>query len=103
MLKLHVTILMLLVMPLGGCVNYWYQEGKSFDQCKADIEQCRAELAKYSDLTNIGSYERKFVEDCMKTKGYNLVTGDKLPMKAKREDPDTSLYWRLNGVAGRID
>jgi hypothetical protein len=53
-------------------------------------------------MTQIGSYEREFVANCMKEKGYELVPQDKLPMKVKREEPETSLYWRLNGTAGTL-
>jgi hypothetical protein len=47
------------------------------------------------------------MEDCMAQKGYMLVTEDKLPLDAKRQDPDSSmkgfLYGYRRGIAGALD
>jgi hypothetical protein len=54
-----------------------------------------------------GSYEHKFMEECMKRKGYRLVAEDKLPLEVKRQDPDSSLrgflYGQRRGIAGTVD
>ena len=96
------VILTVLVFMGNGCASYWYQEGKTFDECKQARAECRKELLKRSDLTGFGDYEVKFMKACMKQKGYRLVRADKLPMHAKREAPETSLHYRAKGVAGTL-
>ena len=86
----------------GGCASYWYQEGKTFEECKQDREECREELLRHSDLTRVGPYEIKFMEECMKEKGYRLVKENELPMHVRRELPETSLHYRAKGVAGTL-
>ena len=102
--RLIMRILLLVILcVVAGCSTYWYQEGKSFDQCKKDRAECRAELLKRSDLKNLTvQYEVKFIKNCMAERGYRLVTQDKLPLDVKREEPDVSLHWRTNGVAGTL-
>jgi len=89
-----------------GCgEKYWYQEGKTFAECRADRTACRAELQRRADGDRIGSYERRFMEDCMQQKGYRLVPEKELPLTAKREDSDvpSEVPWaRGYGVAGSI-
>ena len=73
------TYVLFFIVGLGlslvaGCgQKYWYQEGKTFEECKADRAACRAELLKRTDLRHIGDYERQFMEDCMRQKGYRLI------------------------------
>ncbi|MHC4648445.1 MAG: hypothetical protein ACYTBJ_23550 [Planctomycetota bacterium] len=86
-----------------GCAKYWYQEGKTFEECKRDRQECFNELKKYSDWERMGDYEFGFMEDCMKEKGYRLVTEDKLPLRVKREEPDRTFHVRLKGIAGTIE
>ncbi len=79
----------LVLLLAAGCGDkYWYQEGKTFDQCKADRTACRADLIKRTDLRGIGDYERRFIKDCMQQKGYRLVSEKELPLAVKREGPD---------------
>ena len=104
---MHKQIFMILLLAtlfvVMGCSTYWYQEGKSFDQCKRDRAECRTELLKRSDLKNLTvQYEVKFMENCMTERGYRLVTQEELPLDVKREEPDTSLHWRTVGVAGTL-
>ena len=91
----------------GGCAKYYYQEGKTFEQCKRDYQQCAAELAKRVTNDKPGAYEHKYMEHCMKEKGYTIVAEDKLPLSVKREDPDVSLqgflYGRRQGLAGALE
>ena len=91
----------------GGCARYYYQEGKTFEQCKQDYEACEAELAKRVTNEKPGAYEHKFLEHCMTQKGYITVTEGKLPLSVKREDPDLSLrgliYGRRRGLAGALE
>ncbi|MEJ2702650.1 MAG: hypothetical protein P8Z79_09445 [Sedimentisphaerales bacterium] len=99
-------VLIAAVCVCSGCAKYYYQEGKTFEQCKRDYEECAAELAKRVTNNKPGAYERKYMEHCMKEKGYTTVTEDKLPLRAKREDPDLSLrgflYGRRRGLAGAL-
>lgn len=102
-----VVMLAVAVCLCGGCAKYYYQEGKTFEQCKADCEDCAAELAKRVTNNKPGDYEHKYMEDCMTRKGYTSVTEDKLPLSIKREDPDLSLRgfiygWR-RGFAGTLE
>ena len=89
-----------------GCgEKYWYQEGKTFDECKADRAACRAELLKRTDLRNVGEYERRFMEECMQQRGYRLVSEKELPLDVKREESDVpSEVQRARGygVAGTL-
>lgn len=51
-------------------------------------------------LAGLGSYEKKFVTDCMHEKGYQLVPEKELPVRVKRE---SSPVFGIPGVAGTID
>lgn len=96
-------MLMLSASLLGGCAKYWYQEGRSFTQCRRDLASCHAEAQRYSDIertSGFGSYESKFVGECMRTKGYDLVAEKVLPVRVKRE---SSPVFGIPGVAGTID
>ncbi|MEN6336982.1 MAG: hypothetical protein ABFE01_22220 [Phycisphaerales bacterium] len=94
-------------LGLAGCQPaYWYQEGKTFDECKADRADCRAELLRRTDLNYVSSYEERFTADCMRRRGYRLVSSEDLPLDVKREEPNvaTAVPWnRFYGVAGTID
>ena len=93
----------MLICVLAGCTQYWYQEGKTFEQCRQDRLDCFNELKKYTDLQHgSADYDFKFMAGCMKQKGYRLVTEDKLPLTVKRERPDRTLHYRLKGIAGGI-
>ncbi|MHC4744324.1 MAG: hypothetical protein ACYS8Z_20605, partial [Planctomycetota bacterium] len=88
----------------AGCAKYWYQEGKTFNEAKQDRKDCLEELKKYSpDWRDMGEYEFKFMNECMKSKGYRLVTENKLPLKVKRDDPDLMQNYRRKGIAGTLD
>ena len=87
-----------------GCNKYWYQADKSIDECKADRLECFEELKKYSsNWRDMDEYEFKFMEDCMKQKGYSVVKEKELPLRVKREDPDRSLNAFTKGVAGTLE
>lgn len=86
-----------------GCTTYWYQEGKTFEECKQDRLECYEHMKKYSaDPENLGKYEFKVMEDCMTQTGYRLVTERNLHVRVKREDPELDVYWMTHGVAGFI-
>ena len=93
----------LCIIFLGGCSQYWYQEGVSYRQCQKDRNDCFRELQKRTDFGNSGGYEFEFMAECMRQKGYRLVTAKELPMGVKRTEPETSLHWRAKGLAGTID
>jgi hypothetical protein len=91
------------MLLIAGCTTYWYQGGKTIDECKQDRLACLEELKKYSsNWRDMGDYEFKFMEDCMHQKGYTLLEEKELPLRVKREDPDQLVHYRLHGAAGTI-
>jgi hypothetical protein len=103
--KSYITAALILILTLfsAGCNTYWYQEGKTIDECKQDHSECVEELKKYSsNWPNIREYELKFIEDCMRQKEYTPLAENELPLRVKREDPDRAPNWRLRGVAGAL-
>lgn len=103
-MRLILTGLLLLSASMaGGCAKYWYQEGRSFTQCRRDLASCHSEATRYSDVertSGLGMYESKFVDECMRTKGYDLVPEKRLPVRVKRE---SSPVFGFPGVAGTLD
>jgi hypothetical protein len=86
---------------LAGCTTYWYQEGKTFDECKQAHLECYEGMKEYSDnWEEPGRYEFDYMKDCMIRRGYRLVTARKLYVTVKREPPALAVPWQLHGVAG---
>jgi len=104
MRRVIVAIFLLIPMLLfTGCTTYWYQADKTIDECKQARLECLDELKEYSsNWRDMGDYEFKFMEDCMRQKGYTLFEEKELPLRVKREDPDRLLHHRLHGVSGTI-
>ncbi len=103
MKKTIVTVLISLILLSSGCAQYWYQEGKTFEQCQKDRDMCFGELQKRSDLRNpTAQYEIEYMDNCMKEKGYRSIKGSELPLDARRQEPDSSLHWRARGLAGSV-
>ena len=106
MKSLTVLLSLSLVLLLAGCGRYYHQEGKTYSECEGDWASCVAQLQKQKKVLDWGAYEYRFVEDCMKRKGYKLVGEHALPLDAKRRDPDRStiglLRGRRQGVAGTV-
>ena len=103
MRKLLFLMLSLLFLLPAGCAKYWYQEGKSFDECKRARAECFTELSKRTNFANpTVEYEIKYMNECMQAKGYREVSAKELPMDVKREEPESSLHWRARGVAGAL-
>ena len=106
MKSLIVLLLLSLVLLLAGCGRYYYQEGKTYYECERDWASCVENLHQQKKVLDWGVYEYRFVEDCMKRKGYKLVGERSLPLDAKRRDPDRStmglLRGRRTGVAGAV-
>ena len=109
MKSIAVLLSLCLICLLAGCAKYYYQEGKTFGECSSDRADCMAELKKRlgSEFQIRGSYEYQFMEECMKQKGYGLVTENKLPLDVRRLDPDRQLrgylYGARRGIAGSLD
>ena len=103
-MKRYLTFIILtaLLYCLTGCAQYWYQEGKTYNECAADLKECQEEMLKYADVNaiKVGGYESKFIKECMTEKGYKSVTEDKLPLRVKRKDPPK---WYMSGIAGTLD
>jgi hypothetical protein len=95
-----------LVVLSAGCQRmYWYQEGKTFAECKADLEDCRTELLKRTDLRYADSYKYRFIDNCMQERGYEVVAEKDLPLDVAREDPmvPPDVPWiHAYGVAGAL-
>jgi hypothetical protein len=102
--KRFIIILGCFACLFQGCSSYWYQEGKSFEECEQARAQCRNELLKRSDFKNLTvQYEVEFMKDCMGQKGYKQTYQNDLPLNVKREEPDSTLHWRAVGLAGTIE
>ena len=79
MKSLIVLLSLSLVLLLSGCGRYYYQESKTYGECERDWASCVADLEKQKQVLDWGAYEYKFVEDCMKRRGYKLVGEGNLP------------------------
>jgi hypothetical protein len=95
-----------LVVLASGCQRmYWYQEGKTFAECRADHENCQVELLQRTDRRYASSYKHRFLENCMHERGYEVVAGKDLPLDVVREDPmvpSESPWVHAYGVAGAL-
>ncbi len=95
-----------LAVLASGCQRmYWYQEGKTFDECRADYEDCQAELLKRTDRRYPSSYRHRFIDNCMQARGYEVLAGKDLPLDVAREDPIVPSDWpgdHAYGVAGAL-
>lgn len=102
-------LLTFLLCFLAGCTQYWYQEEKTFNECKRECRECMDELKKYADLDSptahhpFGLYEDKFIDECMKQRGYKLVFEGDIPLFVKRKDPHWWPSWYKRGLAGTLD
>ena len=104
MKKLLAVVFLASICFSAGCAQYWYQGGKTFEECRQDQRACLEELKKYSsNWRKMGNYEFEFMENCMRSKGYSLVREKELPLRVKRQDPDRMLHARLKGIAGTVD
>jgi len=101
MVRLQVALISILVCCTAGCsTSYWYQEGKTFDQCYEDHRACYEELAALTTQTEFGDRELKIIADCMKSKGYRLKAESHLPYPTRTLRPDRTIHYRLHGIAG---
>ncbi len=82
---------------LAGCSRHYYQEGKTIEQCRQSYKECAAKFKKIQDPNapeelgryNVSyNYEGKFMDTCMREKGYQIVAENKLPLDVRREKPD---------------
>ena len=111
MTRFATVLLWALVCFFSGCAKYYYQEGKTLEQCKQAGKECCAEFQKYQDPAhddpgryNIAyDHEGIFMDACMQDRGYGLVTENKLPLRVKRKDPDRWASRRQRGFAGTLD
>lgn len=107
-----IAVMLISAWLLAGCSNkYYYQEGKTIEQCHQSHKQCAAKFEKLQDPNapeelgryNISyNYEGKFMDVCMLEKGYEVVPENKLPLNIKRETLD---QWERSkrGLAGTLD
>ncbi len=103
---LWVSVAVGLAVLATGCQRmYWYQDGKTFDECRADYEDCQAELLKRTDRRYASSYKYRFLDNCMRERGYEVVAEKGLPLDVAREDPMVPSDWpgvHAYGVAGTL-
>ncbi len=95
----------LAILTVGCQQQYWYQAGRTFDECKADHEDGWAELLKRTDLRYQHTYKNRFLEDYMQRRGYWLISDEDLPLDVKREDPrvPSDVPWiHSYGIAGTL-
>jgi hypothetical protein len=104
MKQLLVALLLLVACSTIGCApKYWYQEGKTFSECYADHLACYRQLETLTTQTQFGSRELKILEDCMRSKGYHLISESHLPYPSKSLPPDRTIHYRLRGLTGAPD
>ncbi len=100
--SLVVALLLAPIISCAGCTSFWYQEGKTFNECARDLQECVTEMKTYSDRSiNLGVYDIRFEKDCMKRRGYKLVKERKLPLRTRRQGPSSSAG--TYGVAGLLE
>ena len=102
------VFLVFLICLSAGCGKYWYQEGKTFEECKRDRQECFDELQKYTNgeapSFALGrDYWHRFVKECMEERGYKLVPENKLPLRVKRKDPESTPNRIIHGIAGTLE
>ncbi|MHC4203848.1 MAG: hypothetical protein ACYSTT_04305 [Planctomycetota bacterium] len=104
MMKLLIVMTLISICFLTGCTKYWYQEGKTFTECKQELQECRSEMQKYRDDVqySLGVYDLSFERDCMESRGYRLVKERGLPYRVKRQGPNTLINEKY-GVAGILE
>ena len=102
MARVLVVLLLAVACFCAGCgTKYWYQIGKTFDECYADHRTCYEELETLTTQTQFGKRELKIINDCMRRKGYRLIAEDRLPYPTRSLRPDRTIHYRLRGIAGR--
>jgi len=80
---------MLSVLFIGGCApqEYWAQSGVTLEQCKKDHAECLYLLpSELKGLQWSGEPSRRFVEECMRQRGYEIYVFDALPSSVKRAE-----------------
>ena len=101
MRRLNIAVLLIAACLTSGCATeYWYQKGKTFEECYADHRACCQELERLTDQTQLGDRELKIIEDCMRSRGYRVVPESRLPYPTKSLAPDRTIHYRLRGIAG---
>lgn len=102
---------LVLVCFVSGCAKYYYQEGRTLEDCRQDAKGCYADFKKVQDpeyreevprYNIVYDHEGNFLDACMDDKGYEIVTEKKLPLSVKREAPDRWVRSH-RGLAGTLD
>lgn len=101
--------LALIGLTMAGCQShYWYQEGKTFEECRRDCFECNYEAGKYARGVGVTFHEYPYSwglpsggptslhygtggrsraglrYDCMQAKGYRLVPKEQLPLEMRQ-------------------
>lgn len=93
MKKLLCTICLLLVVSVSGCASwYWYQPGKTLEQCRQDFLECNYEASKHSYVPHgfgvspmsaemqTGFQKVRLCMQCMQARGYYGLYEKQLPV-----------------------
>lgn len=71
------TICLLLIVSVAGCGTYWYQSGKTLEQCCQDSRECIYDANKHA-YTYIDA--SSLYRQCMNVRGYQQLFKEDLPM-----------------------
>jgi len=107
MRRVMCTICLIAVLLISGCNAYWYQPGKTLEQCVQDVIECKGE-AKRSGLspfqtgflsTSPSPMQECYIA-CMRLKGYQSYHRKYLPTGVRAQYVIIKGYSSFN-AAGR--
>ncbi len=84
---------------ITGCENkYYYSEGKTIDQTKADWQQCYADVINQPTHTysyDYGDIQQEQAQQCMREKGYDTYPASRFDEHVKVEEGfvNREPYW----------
>jgi len=96
-------------LAFAGCAGPgFYQAGRNAEQCECDIRQCTSEAEQHSlsfssggTIASAGLRPATLTGLCMRAKGYEYMSPDRVPKDSKRTKVTTSFedYWAIDGGA----
>jgi len=93
-MKKLLVILVLVFVGVGGCGTYWYQPGKTLEQCLQDSKECAYDANKHGfDYFDCDSLYRQ----CMEVRGYQQFLKEHLPMGIRTYQIDMLAGWNVAG------
>lgn len=82
-----VLSVLLVLFCAGGCApqEFWAQSGVTLEQCKKDLAECEYLLPpELKGLQWTGIKANRFIDECMRQRGYEVYVSDTLPSSVKR-------------------